>query len=250
VTVRGDVRTFCVDGPTVTTVVLNGAKVEFRREGKYGVAKSSTTTGKGGAPAVASAPGKPEAPVVSVEIAMPQRNVNIHADKGGWMVVRVINRVAAPARGVVSVKAGPGLIVSAARQFTNLPPAHRVDFGFELKPEGAQDGGIIPVDITVSASAGEAINSYSITTHVAVGIIVDKVPFTFRIPVYDLQERLPSKPKRMDKWLVRTFDYIQVHAPGYTVKVDKFSGGVLSIMDSTGLLRSSLCAYPFGSVVR
>ena len=238
-TVRGDARAFCMDAPTVTTVVLNETKVEFRRNGKYvlyGDAKPSNTI---------TLPDKPEASPVPVELALPQRNVNIDANHGGWLVVRIINRVAEPAQGMVTVKPGPGLAVSAPRPFSDLPPEHRMDYGFELKPEGAQPGALVPVEITVSASTGEAIKSYSIKTQVAVGIVVNEVPFTFKIPAYDLEEGLPGKPKPTDEWQVRKFDYIQVRAPGYTIKVDKFSGGVRWIMDSTGLLRSSLSAYPY-----
>ena len=242
-TVRGDVKAFCVRAPAVKTILLNGTKVAVRRAGEYllfGDAKAPVSK-KG--PAAAPEPAVPKVPV---DIALPQRNVNIDATKGGWMVVRVTNRTDAPVSGTVTVKPGKGLSAPAARRFAGLPPEHRIDLGFELKPDAAKSGTLVPMQVTVEAAGGRSRGSRSISTQVAVGVVVEEVRATYSIPLYDYAEGKPGRPKPKSEWLSRKFDYIRVRAPGYTLRVDKFSGGTRWIMDPTGLLRTSLAAYPYG----
>ena len=68
----------------------------------------------------------------------------------------------------------------------------------------------------------------------------------YKIPMSDYSGDMPGRPKPESEWITRVLDTIQVRAPGYTSRVDRFLGGCRWIMDPTGLVRTSLAGYPYG----
>ena len=246
---RGDIAGFSVLAPDVKKVIVNGREVELRRAGGYvlygDVKKPSARAAPAGAqPAEVPAPGRALA-APSVEVSLPQQYVNIDAAEGGMLVVRLTNRSEKPQSGTVLVKPGAGLKAGAARSFADLPPAHRIDLGIALKPDGAESGVLVPVEVIARAHGG----AHSAETDVAVGVVIEEVPATYTIPHYDYSKGapgMPGRPKPKTEWPRRVFDYIQVRAPAYTVRIDKFSGGSRWIMDPTGIVRTKMAGHRMG----
>jgi len=79
------------------------------------------------------------------------------------------------------------------------------------------------------------------------GVVVEEAPATCKIPMSDYSGDMPGRrPKPESEWITRVLDAIQVRAPGYTSRGNRFSGGCRWIMDPTGLVRISLAGYPYG----
>ena len=242
---RGDIAGFCLRAPGVKTLTLNGGEARMSREGEYVVYGDAAEAADGPGAAVEDASAVKPAPTLKpVEISFPQNFVNIDTAAGGAMVVGLTNRSERTVSGSVTLKPGEGLKADRLeRAFQNLPPAHRIDLGFKLTVAGALAGKLARVEATVRTAGAPA---HSLSTDVAVGVVVEEVPATYRIPIYDYSGDMPGRPKPRSEWITRVFDYIQVRAPGYTLRIDKYSGGTRWIMDPTGLVRTSLAGYPYG----
>ena len=248
---RGDIVGFCIESAKAKKLILNGKRARLKRSGGYALyGKVEEPTQRRISKTQASNPprdGKVEpAPLLKpVEIRFPQNYVNIDAVAGGPMVVRLINRSQQVTSGTVAIKPSSGLQADQTeRTFQNLPPEHRIDLGFTLKPNGAKAGSLVPVEVTVETPAARGKMSQRVSTRAAVGIVIEEVPATYHIPFYDYSGDMPGHLKPQKDWQVEKFDYIQVRAPNYTIRFDKYSGGSRWIMDATGQIRTSLAGYP------
>ena len=242
---RGNISGFCIHAPDAKKLTLNGKPAQMRRAGEYSLYGTAREPSAGQRPAREPdhSAVAPVGPAVPVEISFPQQYVNIDEAAGGVMVVRLTNRSQQTVSGTLTVKPGPRLKADEPkRSFAGLPPAHRVELAFELTAAGANAHTLVPLEAIVEVAGAER---HKVSTRVAVGVVVEEVPATYVIPLYDYSPEMPGRPRPREQWRVKPFDYIQVRAPGYTIRIDKYSGLSRWIMDPTGLLRTSQGWFPF-----
>ena len=244
-TVRGDVKSFCIYAPDLEKLVLNGEPAELRRVGNfalYGQAKEPAN------PSYTLAAPERYPPLPRLQVSLPQGYVNLDAQEGGRLVVRLANWGPVSGSGNISVECVKGLTVSEPQRFDELAPEHRQDLIFSLTPKDIESGTVVPITVRMEVDKPLKLAKFTktIPVQVAVGVVLEEVPATYVIPLYNYEEGQPGRPKPKSEWLTRKFDYIQVRAPGYTLRVDKFSGGTRWLMDPTGVVRTTLAGYPAG----
>lgn len=184
-----------------------------------------------------------------VELSFPQKYVNISSDKGGVFVVRLTGRSRAPVKGRVELKVGRGLTArTSSREFSGLRTDRRTQMVFKITPRQVIPGDLVSVEAIVYVTdpvAGTYVADRA-TTDVAVGVTLSEVKDTHYLPFYRYGTDGIGVPRPREEWQVGRYDYVLARAPGYTVRVDRFSGCSRWIMDAAGRVRSEEAAYPLG----
>ncbi|MBI4026847.1 MAG: alginate lyase family protein [Verrucomicrobia bacterium] len=234
--VRGEVEAFSLPAPTVPAkggLFVNGQPAPYVKLGDYVVfGQNQWKPGKTVQPTPAKTPWAPP-----LQASLPQPYVNIDADKGGLLVVRVENVVGPnvpgnSAAGRIEVLAEPPLAATPASQ-----PVPMLSVGqrqeIQCRFSGGQSGRRIPIKIRlyVEAENGERL-AQEIATDVSVGMTLEEI-----VQSYKLVGRGNEQPTEV-------FDRFRVRAPGYTLEVDKFSGTSRSMIDPDGHERIAAAGYP------
>ena len=167
-----------------------------------------------------------------VAISLPQRCVNLDAETGGTLLVRIENVSARPVSGRLLLGKTEGLVADRSEaQIQRLAPREKREVAFELKPHAKFDGKLVPTTVRFASEAGN--ETRRIDTRVAVGVVVQEVAETYADRV------------NHNKFHTDVYERFRVRAPGYTIEVDKTSGTCRWVMDPQGKVRTSLGWYPF-----
>ena len=224
---RGEIIGFSIHAPAVKRLIVNSEEAAMHKVGGYVLYGKARPPHEGAkaAPKVVEPPTDQERLATTiVSVSLPQQYVNLDTVTGGWIVVRLTNRSTNLADGTVTIAPGAGLKTATSRNFNALPPAHRLDLGFQLTPTGAKPGTLVPVEVVAKTQNG----THRIKTDVAVGVVLQEVPATYTIRHYDYSQGMPGRPKADGGSITQQFDYLLAWAPGYTLRIDKFSGGWLT----------------------
>lgn len=238
---RGDIAGFCIAAPGLPkkgAVTLNGKPAAYELVGDYVVVGEAAKPG-----ATAKAPKQPDVTDHAgspVELEFPQQFINVDAEKGGHMVVRVTNHVAPVVSGRIEVACGPGLKTpSEAQTFEGLKKDHRSERVFDLQPDGAKAGTLVPVRVRLFLQGKPVWETWR---QVAVGVVAEEVDYSYYQELFMYPGR--KLPGRLDSKEEYPFDVVRVRAPGYTIDVDKFSGCSRYIVKPDGTLGWKAGTYP------
>ena len=167
-----------------------------------------------------------------VALSLPQHYVNLDAEKGGRLVVRVENVSSEPVSGRLVLGESPGLKATASEaQVQSLGPGEKREVAFELRADAKLDGKLVPAAVRFILQAGS--ETCRTDTKVAVGVAVQEV-----------KDRYTDRVRR-NKYQTDVYDRFLVRAPGYSIEIDKTSGASRWVMDPEGKVRTSLGWYPF-----
>jgi hypothetical protein len=243
---RGDLTGFCIAAPGLPAqgaVTVNGIPAKYETVGDY-VVVGDAGKPEGNAKAL-SVIAEKDAPGSPVELEFPQQLVNIDAEQGGYMVVRVTNIVSPQVSGRIEVAPAPGLAVSGGSQrIEGVKAGHRSERVFQLKAAGCKPGTLQPVRVRLYVgNAGQERLAWETWRKVAVGVVVEQVDYAwiqeqFTYPGY----KLPGVFKGQQGFV---FDVVRVRAPGYTIDIDKWSGAARWILQPDGTLGWKTATYPY-----
>ena len=184
-----------------------------------------------------------------VAVSLPTGFVNLPAEGGGVMRVRLRNQSKAQVSGTLSVapsmvevkgrKPVPakGLAMEQPSKPFRLEGRGTTELEFGLKVEGATAGKTVPLDLRVAVADAAKAKPVVVTTSkvdVAVGIVVEEIKESY----HDRPHYYLFKEDNYDRFRVR--------APGYTVEVDRTSGTSRALYDTDGKARTTLDWYRFG----
>lgn len=241
---RGDIEALSIYAPGVQTVVLNGKETAFTRKGDYIIyGKGSWKPSRRPKPAAQ----RPRPWVPPLKASLPQRYVNISADKGGVLIVRVDNVVGTnvpggAATGRIEIVADEPLKVEpAAIKVPSLAPGERRHF--EVALSGGTFGKTLPLTVRLYVEKdGRERLAHQVRTDVSVGVTIEAIVQEYNRPMYkdygggQLSDYVSDQNENFNRFRVR--------APGYTIEVDKFSGTSRSMIDPEGKQRIGAAGYP------
>jgi len=241
---RGAMESFSVNAPGVNALLLNGEKVPFQRKDDYVIYGTGQWQPAGKRP-VAPVPAEPAIPPLAA--SLPQQYVNVDAEKGGELIVRVqnVSGVTFPgstASGRIAVEAGGNVKVEpAAVDVPALAPGEHGDFRFIVS--GGANGAIAPVTVRMFVREGEQEElAHVVRSSVSVGVSIEEIVQDYARPMYkDYGESRFTTLSDQNE----SFTRFRVRAPGYTIEVDKFSGTCRSTIDPDGKERMAAGWYPF-----
>ena len=177
-----------------------------------------------------------------VAVRLPQKYVNVDEKEGGPMVVRLVNDSPSEVKGRVSLKPAAGLKYTQGGKAFSVPARSRTELALHLSPDGASVK-LVPVDVVVEVAAGaQHYEAQKVRHDVAVGVVLtDYEQPMDRTAIYPVDTKSPWAPTGPRPEL--NFDSYLVRAPGYTIKIDKYSGVSRWIIDPDGKCRTELGWY-------
>ena len=177
-----------------------------------------------------------------VAVRLPQKYVNVDAQQGGPLVVRLLNDSPSEVKGRVSLKPAAGLKYAQGWQPFSVPPGSKSDIALTLTPDGVK-GKLVPVEVAaeVETAAGRYV-AQKVTHNVAVGVVISDYEQPIDpTAISSVDPKSPWAPTSPRPEL--NFDSYLVRAPGYTIKIDKYSGVSRWIIDPDGKCRTELGWY-------
>ena len=247
-TARGDIEAFSIHAPGVKSLVLNGKEAACSLDSGY-VVYGENLWKQASVKPTAPQEGKQAEWVPPIRASLPQTYVNLDADEGGTLTVKVehvgFNVPKEPAACRLEIECPDLTLAPASAQVPKLAPGEQAVREFGLS--GGVSGKVYAVAIRLYVpEGGEERLAQEITTDVAVGVVVREIEQQYDAPMiidYFLRGDYPNHGVLSDQ--LENFDRLQVRAPGYTIEVDRFSGTSRYIVDPEGNVRTTMGYYPY-----
>lgn len=166
-----------------------------------------------------------------IAIRLPVKYVNLDAEKGGALLVDVMNTSDAPVEASLEVNCKKGLSGPPAQKL-RIPAGKTERVQLALKAEANAAGKVLKVRVKLVLAAQPPYIADTVSTNVAVGMVLQEI-----------DEQYTDRPSR-HKSYKDVYDHFLIRSPGYTIQIDKRSGVSRWILDPEGHCRTSAGWYP------